>query len=178
MFVYGIDIFVIDAFNKVALPKGNKIDEIGSILTRLTAFAQANDVVVFLVAHPTKMKKNEKTGLYDVPTLYDVSGSADFRNQTHDGYCIYRTFPADGHNGFTTFTNLKTKYQFQGDIGASCDFEYHVPTGRYYARGSNPPIFDMTRPMSEQILPEIIPSALIPNLNFYENDKEDFDPPF
>jgi hypothetical protein len=28
MFAYGIDIFVIDAFNKVQLAKGNKLDEI------------------------------------------------------------------------------------------------------------------------------------------------------
>jgi twinkle protein len=178
MFVYGIDIFVIDAFNKVSLPKGNKIDEIGAVLTRLTSFAQANDVVVFLIAHPTKMKKNEKTGQYDIPTLYDVSGSADFRNQTHDGYCVYRTFPNADNDGFTTFTNLKTKFSFQGDIGAMCDFEYHLPTGRYFERGGNPPLFDMTRPMSEQALPEIKPSALTPNLNFYDNDKDDIESPF
>ena len=177
MFVYGIDIFVIDAFNKVSLPKGNKIDEIGAVLTRLTSFAQANDVIVFLVAHPTKMKKNENTGQYDMPTLYDVSGSADFRNQTHDGYCIYRTFPNADNNGFTSFTNLKTKYQFQGDIGASCEFDYHLPTGRYYVRGGNPPLFDMTRPMEEQELPLPIPSRMQPNTSFYESSKiEEHDP--
>jgi len=177
MFVYGIDIFVIDAFNKVSLPKGNKIDEIGAVLTRLTSFAQANDVIVFLVAHPTKMKKNENTGVYDMPSLYDVSGSADFRNQTHDGYCIYRTFPNADNNGFTSFTNLKTKYQFQGDIGASCEFDYHLPTGRYYVRGGNPPLFDMTRPMEEQELPLPIPSRMQPNTSFYESSKiEDYDP--
>lgn len=177
MFVYGIDIFVIDAFNKVSLPKGNKIDEIGAVLTRLTSFAQANDVIVFLVAHPTKMKKNENTGVYDMPSLYDVSGSADFRNQTHDGYCIYRTFPNADNNGFTSFTNLKTKYQFQGDIGASCEFDYHLPTGRYYVRGGNPPLFDMTRPMEEQELPLPIPSRMQPNTSFYESSKiEDHDP--
>jgi twinkle protein len=180
MYAYGIDIFVIDAFNKVALPKGNKIDEIGAVLTQLTAFAQANDVIIFLVAHPTKMKRNEKTGLYEMPTLYDVSGSADFRNQTHDGYSIYRTFPDAAGESYTTFTNLKTKHSFQGDIGGAAEFEYHVPTGRYYARGTNPPLFDMTRPMSEQTLPPLQPSALQPNTNFYEplNLQDEDDNPF
>jgi twinkle protein len=155
------------------------------VLTRLTAFAQANDVVVFLVAHPTKMKKNEKTGQYDSPTLYDVSGSADFRNQTHDGYCIYRNFASDGHEGYTTFTNLKTKYQFQGEIGAMSEFEYHIPTGRYYVRGGSPPLFDMTLPMSEQQLPPPKQSALQPNTNFYEpitetneNEPDPYESPF
>jgi twinkle protein len=185
MFTYGIDIFIIDAFNKVSLPKGNKLDEIGAVLTRLTAFAQANDVIVFLVAHPTKMKINEKTGQYGVPTLYDVSGSADFRNQTHDGYSVFRTFPdacSEGR-GYTSFHNLKTKFQFQGDIGASADFEYDIATGRYYAKGTAPPLFDMTRPMDEQTLPPIKETAIRPNVDFSEplinqqdeNDKEDFE---
>lgn len=39
----------------------------------------------------------------------------------------------------TTFTNLKTKFQFQGEIGKSVDFEYHLPSGRYYEKGLQPP---------------------------------------
>lgn len=167
MFTYGVDIFVIDAFNKLQLPDGPERSEINKVLTRLTAFAQANNVVVFLVAHPTKMKKDAK-GMYEVPTLYDVSGSADFRNQTHDGFTIYRHFAADGAGDYSTFYNLKTKFGFQGDIGAKVDIEYHEPTSRFYAKGLNPPMFDMTRPMSEQVLPELRPTAIVPNTNFYE----------
>ena len=182
MFTYGVDIFIIDAFNKLQLPEGPERTEINRVLTRLTAFAQSNNVVVFLVAHPTKMKKDAK-GMYEVPTLYDVSGSADFRNQTHDGYCIYRHFAADGNGNHSTFYNLKTKFGFQGDIGASVDIEYHEPTSRFYAKGLNPPQFDMTRPMSEQVLPEIRPTAMQPNRDFepitYDRiEDEDTDSPF
>ena len=60
MYSFGIDIFVIDAFNKVLLPKGNKLEEINIVLTKLTHFAQSNNVIVFLVAHPTKMQKMNK----------------------------------------------------------------------------------------------------------------------
>ena len=137
LFNFGIDIFVIDAFNKVQLPKGNKIDAIGTVLTDLTNFAQANNVIVMLVAHPTKMKLNEQTNMYNVPTLYDVSGSADFYNQTHDGYCIYR-IREDLENGVDNhiiFTNLKTKMKFQGEAGKTAEFSYHNPTGRFYPRG-------------------------------------------
>lgn len=146
LFSYGIDIFVIDAFNKLTLPKGNKLDEINNVLTRLTSFAQMNNCLVLLVAHPTKMKKNE-AGVYDCPTLYDVSGSADFRNQTHDGYGIYRYFenPETGTDGYTEFVNLKTKLSFQGEIGKKVQFDYDMPTGRYYAKGMERPTFDMTR---------------------------------
>ena len=138
MFGYGIDIFVIDAFNKLEFDKsGNRLEQINDVLTKLTSFAQMNNVIIFLIAHPTKMKKDQSTGIYETPTLYDVSGSADFRNQTHDGYCIYRTF-TEGNN-FTTFVNLKTKMSFQGDIGKSVEFEYDFPSGRYYERGGECP---------------------------------------
>lgn len=139
MFAYGIDIFVIDAFNKVEL-SGNRLEAINNVLTRLTNFCQQYDVIVFLVAHPTKMKKNENQE-YESPTLYDVSGSADFRNQTHNGFSIHRKF---GDDGYTIFTNLKTKFKFQGEIGASCMLRYDTETTRYYAYGGMPDKNDYT----------------------------------
>jgi len=161
MYSFGINIFVVDAFNKVELGKGNKLDEINTVLTKLTNFAQINNVIVFLVAHPTKMQKKED-GTYEQPTLYNVSGSADFRNQTHDGFCIYRYFDGD-QKGFTEFTNLKTKMNFQGEIGAKIGFEYDPVNGRYYAQGMNPSTFDMTGGITQPI-PEdnsdIIPMEL------------------
>ena len=140
LYSYGINIFVIDAFNKVILPSGNKLDAINDVMTKLTHFAQSNNVAVFLVAHPTKMRKDEKTGLYDVPTLYDVSGSADFRNQTHNGYTIHRMYGGQDKAGIeveqcTLFINTKTKYNFQGQIGEQIKFQYEPLNGRYYANG-------------------------------------------
>jgi len=173
MFTYGIDIFVIDAFNKVELPAGNKLDSINTVLTKLTNFAQANNVMVFLVAHPTKMKKNE-TGVYENPTLYDVSGSADFRNQTHDGFSVYRYFdePATGQEAYTTFYNLKTKFSFQGEIGACVEYDYHLPSGRYYERNSGYQPWDFTR---KRILEPAEPTAMKPNTTF---DLEDYEEAF
>ena len=145
MYSYGINIFVIDAFNKVLLPQGNKLEQINIVLTKLTHFAQSNNVSIILVAHPTKMKKNENTGIYDVPSLYDVSGSADFRNQTHNGFSIYRSWGDEdtGTEDGTAFYNMKTKFNFQGEIGASVDFNYCPVNGRYYVKGSEPPYFSL-----------------------------------
>jgi twinkle protein len=143
LFNYGINIFVIDAFNKLGFnEKGNKIDLINSVLTKLTMFAQMNNVIVFLVAHPTKMQKGAD-GLYLKPTLYDVSGSSDFRNQTHDGFGIYRYFEDEENEPKTVFENLKTKMKFQGVIGGSVEYDYHIPSGRYYAKGSEVPTFNL-----------------------------------
>ncbi len=152
MYTFGIDIFVIDAFNKLQLPKGNKLDEINKVLTKLTMFAQMHNVIIFLVAHPTKMKMNEE-GTYSCPTLYDVSGSSDFRNQTHDGFAIYRNWETENESGFTEFINLKTKYSFQGEIGAKVEFDYHLPSGRYYERGTEVPKHDLTIDFEQEVKP-------------------------
>lgn len=143
LFNYGIDIFVIDAFNKLGFnEKGNKLDLINSVLTKLTMFAQMNNVIVFLVAHPTKMQKGQD-GLYASPTLYDVSGSSDFRNQTHDGFSVYRFFGDENNEPKTVFENLKTKMKFQGTIGGLVEYDYHLPSGRYYAKGTETPTFNL-----------------------------------
>lgn len=139
MYSFGVDIFVIDAFNKVVLPKGNKLDEINNVLTKLTHFARSNNVIIFLIAHPTKMQKNE-AGIYTMPTLYDVSGSSDFRNQVHCGYTIYRHF---GEDERTEFVNLKTKYSFQGKIGESENFQYYGVNGRLMTSNYKNPYFNL-----------------------------------
>lgn len=162
IFTFGIDVFVIDAFNKLLFDGIGGKEAIDQVLTELTAFAQANNVLIFLIAHPTKMKKDEKTGLYVAPTLYDVSGSSDFRNQTHDGYCVYRVFDNEIESGYTRFINLKTKYSFQGEIGASVDLLYDKDTSRYYQRDSRPDKSDWT----EDIKDEQSIIAIKPNEDF------------
>lgn len=154
MFNYGIDIFVIDAFNKLEFTDNRpERERINNVLKRLTAFAQQNNVIIFLIAHPTKMQK-EQDGTYKVPDLYSVSGSADFRNQTHDGYCIYRYFDTEERKGYTLFVNLKTKMKFQGQIGASIAYYYHAPSGRYYAEGQEPNLYPLHRKPVEYKEPE------------------------
>lgn len=133
VYSYGVNIFVIDAFNKVLMPRGNELQNIRHTLNRLTVFCQVYNVMVFLVAHPTKMKKKED-GTYEVPTLYDVAGSADFYNMTHNGYTIYRVFadPETGREDKTLFINTKTKFQYQGRVGESIELKYNPINGRFY----------------------------------------------
>jgi twinkle protein len=168
LFNFGINIFVIDAYNKLE-HTGNKTERenISKVLSRLASFAQQNNVLIILIAHPTKMKK--ENGIHEMPTLYDVSGSADFRNQTHDGFCVYRFF---GEDERTQFKNLKTKYSFQGEIGVSVDYNYHVPSGRYYV---NQPQTNNLLVKSEIL--EIEKPVIVGNLadafgEFYSDDQE------
>lgn len=188
MFNFGIDVFVIDAYNKVE-HTGNRSERerINNVLTRLTSFAQQNNVIIFLIAHPTKMQLQDN-GLYKVPDLYSVSGSADFRNQTHDGYCIYRHFEnkETGAAGYTTFVNLKVKMKFQGEIGAKVDYSYHLPSGRYYEMGSEVPYGYLSNQSAAKAAPvenKPIPTATLeeafgePRLPYKDkDDMYDFNP--
>ena len=107
-------------------------------------FAQMNNVIIFLVVHPTKMRKKEN-GDYEMPTLYDCSGSADFRNQTHDGFTVYRHFEEDLNNGIdkndVDFVVQKVKMKFQGEMNGFERFRFDVVSGRYYSKDQNPPTF-------------------------------------
>jgi len=183
IFNYGIDIFVIDAFNKLAFTgKGNRLEQINEVLTKLTMFAQMNNVVIFLVAHPTKMQK-DLTGIYASPTLYDVSGSSDFRNQTHDGFSIYRYFEhkETEQEGYTVFENLKTKMKFQGEIGGKVEYDYHIPSGRYYEKGTQAPTYcliDEIKQYNEEIKESYVIPLSTPQDAFGEPYNEDAEIPF
>jgi twinkle protein len=170
IYTYGINIFVIDAWNKVQMPKGiNGKEAIDQVLTKLTMFCVKYNVHIFLVAHPTKMKK-DNNGYYEMPTLYDVSGSSDFKNQTHNGFTIYRQFETEQQEGFTIFSNQKTKFSFQGTIEGVVKFNYHKPTGRYYVDGTNPEGFDLT--LKNKVVEEE------QEVNFTMQPNTEFDCPF
>ena len=175
LFSYGVDIFVIDAFNKLGFNgTGNRLQQINDVLTKLTMFAQMNNVIIFLIAHPTKMPK-EANGLYASPTLYDVSGSSDFRNQTHDGFSIYRFFGDEENEPKTVFENLKTKMKFQGEIGGQVEFSYHIPSGRYYEKNQSPPSFVIWQ---EEEVKSVIPQGSLENAFGEQKIAEDNDCPF
>lgn len=128
---HGIDVFVIDAFNKVKLKTGTLL-EMNEVLARLTLFCQMHNVSVFLIAHPTKMKKEEGTDRYIMPTLYDVKGSGDFYDQTHNGLTVYRVFSDDPMEQYTKVVATKLKFRHQGEAGKETAFKFNRDNGRYY----------------------------------------------
>jgi twinkle protein len=86
-------------------------------------------VNVFLMAHPTKMIKEKGKEKYVMPTLYDVKGSGDFYDQTHNGLTVYRHF---GEDPFTQVVSTKLKFKHQGLAGQDTAFKFNVSNGRYY----------------------------------------------
>jgi twinkle protein len=125
----GIKGLIIDPWNyiehKVA-PSQTETQYISESLTKIKAFALMYDIHIFIVAHPTKISKNKETGEYEVPTLYNISGSAHFFNKTDNGICIYRSFKS---NIVTAYVQ-KVRYSWLGKIGFT-SFSYDVFTRQY-----------------------------------------------
>lgn len=123
----GIKGLIVDPYNKLEsnIPSGmNETNYISKQLDGLVNFAQKNNVLVFLVAHPRKMQIKE--GKPECPTLYDINGSANFFNKTDYGLSIYR----DREENTVSVDVLKVKFKHLGECG-SARFKYNVTNGRY-----------------------------------------------
>jgi twinkle protein len=165
---HGIHYFVIDAWNKLEHQyTESETKYIGETMDKIERFCKINNVHCFLVAHPKKMNKRKDSVLFEIPTLYDVAGSANFYNKTDNGLVVYRNF----EDNTVMVGVLKVKFDHWGYQG-SVDFQYDKPSGRYFTNYSKDMVAWIERPdqpRAEQ------PSVLKPNKNFYETEKEEDD---
>lgn len=121
----GINCLVIDPWNYIEhkIPAGyTETQYISEALTKIKRFKDVYKVHVFLIAHPKKLSKN-KDGKYDVPTLYDISGSAHFFNKCDNGLVLYR----DYQNNITEVHIQKIRWSFIGEVG-DVKFNYDIHT--------------------------------------------------
>lgn len=122
---HGIKWFVIDAWNKLD-HKDDSSSFIGKSLDQLEVFCQELNVLCFLVAHPSK-PQTLKDGSFAKPTLYNISGSANFKNKCDIGLVVHRDFD----NNTTDIVIEKIKYEHWGELGSTVTLAYDVPSSRY-----------------------------------------------
>ena len=85
---YGCRGAIIDPYNYISKHKVDKeTDWVSEMLSALRSFAQAHDIHIWFVAHPTKMMRRED-GTIPVPRGYDISGSASFFSKADCGVTI------------------------------------------------------------------------------------------
>lgn len=92
---HGVKGIVLDPWNELEHRRPTDKSEtefISESLGQIRRFARFNKVHIWVVAHPTKLKRKED-GTYPVPRLYDISGSAAFYNKADNGICIHRRNP-------------------------------------------------------------------------------------
>lgn len=163
----GIKALVIDPYNRVESEQDYRKSEtqhISSVLDQLTNFAQQNDVLIFLMAHPTKMPKNPD-GTHQVPTLYDIAGSANFYNKADFGITVHR----DKELGFTEIYVQKVKYRHLGQGGVT-RFKYDLFNSRYVPYEEDvPPLWDRNNYLAQKANNASMNSMFEPNTDF-DND--------
>jgi len=130
---HGIDCLCLDPFNYIEQDgdEESSNERIGGLLRRLKKFAVKNNVCVVLVAHPRKMDKTSAG--YNVPRLYDISGSHHFFNVPDFGIAVHRSF----QNGIDDPVEVhiqKIKWHFRGKLGR-VDYQFNRTTGQYSEDG-------------------------------------------
>lgn len=190
----GIRGLLIDPWNKLEhnMAKGdNETMYISKELDKVIKFDQRNSVFTIIIAHPTKIRKNLKTGLFEVPNLYDIAGSANWFNKVDIGVCFYRNFATKNSEIYVQ----KMKYEHLGSQGM-CEVKYNINNNRFcnlngdydntnwlIPKSEQHVVIDYSQPMAEQIVDhnKIMKNA---RLGFEQLQIADFDavsddePPF
>lgn len=137
----GIKALVIDPYNRLESEQGSRSETqyISELLDKLTNFAQRNDILIILMAHPTKQPRN-KDGVIEAPTLYDISGSANFFNKADFGIVVHR----NRLDNTVEVHVQKVKFRHLGECGTAL-FKYNINNGRYTPYADNKdPLWDNT----------------------------------
>lgn len=170
----GIKILIIDPYNKLdhQASKGeSETQYISRFLDILVNFARFNSVLIFLVAHPTKVDLDK------VVTLYNISGSANFFNKTDYGFTVHRL--RDENNAMNNSVEIhwqKIKFKHLGKQGVS-ELDYNYNNGRFDPSGA----YDNTDWISsgiknieaqEPALVDFGTGSIPVNSGFYNNENE------
>ena len=123
----GIKCLVIDPFNKVR-DVDCKTEDVNrytmEYLTKIEIFAKKYDVLVFIVAHPTKMYK-DSNGKIEEPTMYNIKGGGEWYGASYHGILVHR----DYENKTVKAKVLKVKFQNLGENGAEAHFTWEPRSG-------------------------------------------------
>jgi twinkle protein len=126
----GIRGLLLDPFNEFDHTRERGMTEteyISNTLGAMKRWARKHQVHVWLVAHPQKLYRRED-GSYPIPTPYDISGSAAFRNKADNCITVWRDMenteiPVQIHI-------QKVRFKHIGTVGMA-ELHWDRRTGRY-----------------------------------------------
>lgn len=128
---FSTDAFLLDPFNELEHNRPASMSEteyIGKTLTKLRNFGRVNNIAMFIVAHPTKLAKNDD-GVYPVPTPYDISGSANWRNKADACISVWRDYQAN--DGIVQLHFQKIRNKYLGKLG-QVNLQWFFPNGLFF----------------------------------------------
>ena len=124
----GIKCLVIDPFNKVRSNDASGDVNVYTLeyLQQIEIFAKKYDVLVMVVAHPTKMYK-DANGKIEEPTLYNIKGGGEWYDASYHGLLVHRDYEANT----VKCKVLKVKFQNLGQNGAEAHFKWEPRSGSF-----------------------------------------------
>ena len=124
----GIKCLVIDPFNKVRSQQSQSDVNVYTMdyLSKIEVFAKKYDVLVIVVAHPTKMYKTPD-GRMEEPTMYSIKGGGEWYDASYHGILVHRDYQAKTVKAKV----LKVKFQNLGENGAEAHFNWDWRSGRF-----------------------------------------------
>ena len=125
----GIRCLVIDPFNKVKMKTKREMsipDYTMEYLQKIEIFAKKHDVLVIVVAHPTKMYK-DANGKIEEPTMYNIKGGGEWYDASYHGLLVHRDYEAKT----VKVKVLKVKFQNLGQNGEEAHFKWKFDSGLY-----------------------------------------------
>ncbi len=125
----GIKCLVIDPYNKVRDTNAVS-DDVNrytmDYLMKIESFAKKYDALVFIVAHPTKMQRDQN-GKTQEPNMYNIKGGGEWYDASYHGLLVHRDYDAKN----TKVKVLKVKFQNLGENGAECFFTWEPKSGSF-----------------------------------------------
>ena len=125
----GIKCLVIDPYNKVR-DTDAKTEDVNKYtleyLQKIETFCKKFDVLVIIVAHPTKMYKNAE-GKIEEPTMYNIKGGGEWYDASYHGILVHRDYEAKTVKAKV----LKVKFQNLGENGAEAHFKWEPKSGSF-----------------------------------------------
>ena len=124
----GIKCLVIDPFNKVRSNDASGDVNVYTLeyLQQIEIFAKKYDVLVMVVAHPTKMYK-DANGKIEEPTMYNIKGGGEWYDASYHGLLVHRDYEANT----VKCKVLKVKFQNLGQNGAEAHFKWEPRSGSF-----------------------------------------------
>jgi len=126
----GIKGLILDPWNEIEHKRQAGMSEteyVSESLTKIRRFARKYKIHVWIVAHPTKLRKNDN-GEYPVPTPYDISGSAHWRNKADNCIAVWRN--VTNENSAVEVHVQKVRFRTVGKAGMA-ELFYDVRSGTY-----------------------------------------------
>lgn len=142
---YGIRGLILDPWNEIEHQRPKDMTEtehISICLGQIRRFARSNGLHIWIVAHPTKLQK-DKDGKYPVPTPYDVSGAAHWRNKADNCIAIWRDLADDTTRDVEVHIQ-KVRFKAVGRVGQTV-LQYNRVTGQYKDMPANAADYRRTR---------------------------------